>query len=157
MNISDIAKAMTAKFGIDGLESKDGKIELEIDGLAVMIEETDGDVFMLNGLVGEVPAEGGEAFAKILLEGNMALMNTKAAALAKNPQSGEYVLIERLPFSASSDFESFCESLGKFVDTLESWRNILMDFNPAAAAASAIAMEEEAEILNALRNGFLRI
>jgi len=148
---------MAEEFGIGGLESRDGTIELEIDGLAVMIEETDGDVFMLNGLVGEAPSEGGEAFAKILLEGNMVLMNTKAAALARNPQTGAYVLIERVPLSASSDFGSFCECLGKFVDTLESWRAILNDFNPAAAAAGAIAAEKEAETLSALQNGFLRI
>ena len=109
---------------------------------------------MLNGLVGEPPTEGGETFAKILLKGNTILMSTKAAALVQNPESGAYVLIERIP---SSDFEKFCESLGKFVDTLESWHNILNDFNPAAAAAKAMASEKEAEQLHALRNGFLSI
>jgi len=157
MNIQDIAQAMARTFGIEGLESTDGKIEVEIDGAAIMIEETGGDVFMFNGLVGEAPSEGGETFARILLESNLVLMNARAAALARNPQSGAYVLIERVPSAAASDFEEFCERLGKFVDTLETWRTLLRDFDPAAAAASAAALEKEAETLNALRNGFLRI
>ncbi len=70
MNIRTIAGAIAEKFGVEGLEGRDGKIEMEIDGAPVMIEETDGDAFIFNGLVGDAPAEGGEAFARILLESN---------------------------------------------------------------------------------------
>ena len=157
MNIRTIAGAIAEKFGVEGLESRDGKIEMEIDGAPVMIEETDGDAFIFNGLVGDAPSEGGEAFARILLESNQVMMHSRAVALARDPHSGAYVIVERVPAAAASDFESFCACLGKFADALESWRGTLKDFSPAAAQAAAVSVEKEAETLNALRNGFLRI
>ncbi|MCR4666532.1 MAG: hypothetical protein K5657_04470 [Desulfovibrio sp.] len=60
MNIKELASALIEKFGIEGLESNYGKTELKIDGAPVMIEETDGDVFMFNGLVGDDPSEEGD-------------------------------------------------------------------------------------------------
>ncbi len=157
MNINELASALVEKFGIEGLESKDGLIELEIDGAPVMIEETDGDVFMFNGLVGDGPTEGGDIFARILLEGNVVLIHSKAAVLARNPESGAYVLVERVPVGLASDFENFCTCLGNFVNTLESWRTMLENFNPAAEEAATVSSEDEAETVDALRKGFLRI
>ena len=97
MNIREIAANIAEKYGVDGLESKDGKIELKIDGAAVMIEETDGDVFIFNGIIGDAPSDGAETFAQILLESNLVMMNSRAVALAHNADTQAYVLIERVP------------------------------------------------------------
>lgn len=156
MNIREIAANMVEKYNVDGLESKDGKIELEIDGAAVMIEETDGDAFIFNGIIGDAPADGAEAFAKILLESNLVMMHSRAVALARNSDTQAYVLVERVKVADAFDFERFCQCLAKFVDTLETWRATLQDFSPAAAAAAAISAKNEADTLDAVRFGFLR-
>ncbi len=156
MNIREIAANIAETYGVDGLESKDGKIELEIDGAAVMIEETDGDVFIFNGIIGDAPSDGAETFARILLESNLVMMNSRAVALARNADTQAYVLIERVTFAHASDFKSFCQCLAKFVDTLETWRKTLTDFSPAAAAAAAISARKEADTQDALHFGALR-
>ena len=111
MNIIEIADKMAKTFHIDGLESNDGKLEMEIDGAYILIEETDGDVFILNGLVGEAPSEGGEIFASMALEGNASLIRSKAAALTRSRESNAYILVERMPNACSSDFDNFCNFL----------------------------------------------
>ncbi|MBQ7739535.1 MAG: type III secretion system chaperone [Desulfovibrionaceae bacterium] len=156
MNIEDIATAMAQKFAIEELHRQDGLLEVEIDGALVQIEETDGDDFIFKGLIGDPPSDGGEVFAKIALESNMALMHTKAMAITRDPESSVYVLIERIPRAHVSDFEIFCDYLGKFMDTLDLWRNMLHDFSPAKAMAALDADEKEAQAVNALRYGFLR-
>lgn len=153
MNINEIADKMAKKFGVDGLESKNGALEIEIDGAFVRIEETAGDVFIVYGLVGEHPSNGGEEFAKLALKANMALMNSEDSALAQHPESNAYLLIERVPISKTADFEEFCECLGKFVDTLESWREMLKVYKPVQAAAA----ENEAEGIEALRRGLMLV
>lgn len=157
MNIHEIADKMAQNFNIDGLECQDSTIEIEIDGAFVRIEETDADIFIVSGLVGDAPSEGDEKFAIIALESNLALMNQKAAALTRNPNSNAYVLVERIPRSCAADFESFCESLGKFVDTLISWRNMLINFIPVQAQANLINAEKQSGSIEALRNMFLRV
>ncbi|MCR4666533.1 MAG: hypothetical protein K5657_04475 [Desulfovibrio sp.] len=77
--------------------------------------------------------------------------------LARNPETGAYVPVERVPVGLASDFENFCTCLGNFVNTLDSWRTMLENFNPAAAEAAAVSSEHEAEAVQALRDGFLPI
>ena len=156
INIHDIATAMSEKFNIDGLNVKDNQLEIEIDGYACLIEETDAEVFIFSGIFGDAPTEGGETFANILLEGNIALMNTKNAALARNPQTKAYVLMERALASEISDFETFCERLGNFANTLEMWHNMLQEFRPAAEQSAKASLKKETLTADALCNGFLR-
>ena len=121
----------------------------------VRIEEADGDDFIVSGRIGDAPSEGGEIFASIALEGTLALMLTKAAAVTRESKTGPYILVERIPHSCASDFKSFCTCLQSFVDTLDVWRRQLNDFTPACAMAEKVAAEQKAEINHALRGGFL--
>ena len=155
MSIKEIADKIAKKFNIDGLASKDGKLELEIDGAFVRIEETAGDVFIVSGLVGDTPSEGDDVFATIALKGNMELMYSKACAITRSSETDAYVLVERMPIALASDFESFCESLGNFVNTLEMWRTMLSDFDPVHTKATSLKAEKAAEGIDALRRGFL--
>ena len=152
MNIHEIAKALIDKFGIDGLECIDKKITVTIDDTAVLIEETDDGVYLLLGFVGDPPSERGDVLANIFLETNFALMRTKSATLTRNPETGAYVLIERL--ETTYDFESFCKYLEKFADTLDTWHTMLENFCSAAAEAP-VTVEQEVELKNALQQGFL--
>ena len=137
MDLNEIASGLAVKFKIDDLAVEDGETSLEIDGIPIQLsEDVAGEAIVMTGLVGEAPVEGGEAFANLLLEATMGLMDTKAAALARNHATGAYVLVQRVG-EAGFDLDSFCSELGAFVDTVEAWRNVLDGFGPVAASARA--------------------
>ena len=138
MDLKEIADGLSAKFKLSGLTIEDGELALEIDGMPILLGEAGGEAILMTGFIGEAPSEGGEAFANLLLEATTALMDKKSAALARNPETGAYMLVQRLVKNYLT-LDSFCEELTEFVNSLETWRKMLEDFRPAATAAKAAA------------------
>ena len=138
MDLKEIADGLSAKFNLSGLAIEGGELALEIDGLPILLGEPEGDSILMTGFIGEAPSEGGEAFANLMLEATTTLMDTKSAALARNPETGAYMLVQRLVKNYLT-LDSFCEELTEFVNSLETWRKMLEDFRPAATAAKAAA------------------
>ena len=156
MNIKTIAEGLSAKFEISELEIKQDEIHLEIDDVAVVIREA-GEIFILMGVIGLFPADGNDAFAKVLLENNMTLFNLKATVFALNSQTEEYLLLERITKNDAYDFESFCDCLGKFMDSLERWRGMHKDFLLVSTEAKDQLKTKNDEAVNALRYTYLRV
>ena len=155
MDLKEIAGGLSAKFNIDGLTVEDDELALEIDGMPILIGEAEGDAIRMTGFVGEAPPEGGEAFANLLLEGTMTLMDAKSTALARNPETGAYALVQRLAKEFLT-LDAFCEELTAFVNGLETWRKMLEDFRPAAAAAKeASAAQQGTQELSL--SGFMQV
>ena len=134
MDLKEIAAGLSDKFGIEDLTVEDGEVALEIDGMPILLAEDRGSALVVTGFVGDPPAEGGEAFANLLLEGTTGLMDSKSAAFARNPETGAYMLVQRVVQDGLS-FDAFDETLGDFVNLLETWRTMLENFRPAAVAA----------------------
>lgn len=155
MNMREIADGLSAKFGIEDLAVEDGEVALEIDEMPILLSEGKGAAIVMTGFVGDAPAEGGEAFANLLLEGTMGLMDSKSSALARNPETGAYALVQRVAQDGLT-FDAFSNALAEFVDQLETWRTMLADFRPAAAAAkvSVAAQPDEKELA---MSGFLQV
>ena len=156
----DPSKAKTelgweAKFGIEELAVEDGEVALEIDEMPILLAMGKDSAIVITGFVGDPPSEGGEAFANMLLEGTMNLMDEKSAALARNPETGAYALMQRIAHDGLT-FDAFCEGLTGFVNTLETWRGLLEDFRPAAAAAmeSASSLPDEKDLA---MGGFMQV
>ena len=155
MNLKEIADGLSAKFNIAALAVENEEVALEIDGIPIVLSEGMDSVIVMTGFIGEAPAEGGEVFANLLLEGTMGLMDTKPAALARNPETGAYALVQRVgPDGLSLD--SFSEALGDFTNLLETWRGMLENFRPAADAAKAsVAAQPGAHELS--MGGFMQV
>lgn len=141
MTFNELIDGLAARFSIDGLAADGGILSLQIDGLSVTIAEGGGDVFVVTGFVCDPPAENGELFANMLLDATIGLMDVRSAALARNPDSRAYVLVERIP--ANLDLDAFCAALETFVNSLEDCRRIAADFRPAMAAARDELNENE--------------
>ena len=77
MDLKEIADGLAAKFGIEGLAVEDGEAALEIDGMPILLGEGKDTAVVITGFVGDPPAEGGEAFANLMLEATMSLMDEK--------------------------------------------------------------------------------
>ena len=155
MNLKEVADGLAAKFGIADVAVVNDEVALEIDEMPIALFDSKGVAIVIRGLVGEPPAEGREVFANMMLEGTIELMDVKSAALARNPETGAFVLVERVAQDGLT-FDAFCEKLTDFVNTLETWRSLLLDFRPAAAAAVALADQQPAETDLAL-GGFMQV
>ena len=155
MDLKEVADGLAAKFGIADLAVEDGEVALEIDGMPIMLADGKGTAIVITGFVGDPPAEGSEAFANMMLDGTIGLMDEKAAALARNPETGAFVLVERVALDGLT-LDAFCEGLTGFVNTLETWRGLLEDFRPAAKAAKTFTDQQPAERDLAM-GGFMQV
>ena len=155
MDIKELADGLAAKFDIDGLAVEDGEVALEIDGMPILLAEDRDVAIVVTGYMGDPPAEGGEAFANMLLEATMGFMDTKSLALARNPETGSYALVERVALDGLT-VDVFSESLAEFVNKLETWRKMLEDFRPMAEAAKA-ATDAQPDAQELALNGFMQV
>ena len=89
-----------------------------------------------------------------MLEANAGFFDTAACTLARNPESGCYMLMKRFA-KASLDPESFAGELAAFADTLAEWRETLESFRPAAAAAAEMKQDDSAMHLSP--DGFIEV
>ena len=155
MDLKEIADGLTVKFNIPDLSIEDGEVALEIDGMPILLAEGKGEAIVITGFVGEAPAEGGEQFANLLLDGTTGLMDEKSAALARNPETGAITLVQRVTQTGQA-VDGFCDELSGFVNTLETWRGLLEDFRPAAAAAKTLA-DEQPDAQHFAQSGFMLV
>lgn len=157
MTFEETIKGLAEKFSIEGFEADDtGRVALSIDGLTVMLAEGGGNVLVATGYVGEPPPEGVEAFAAMLLAANLDLLESRNAAFALNPETGVYVFVERIALD-DLDLDAFCDRLGAFANTLESWCEALADFRPAAETAAKANASEEASPISISLKDFVRV
>ena len=156
MGLKEIVDGFADKFGIEGLSVENDEVALEIDEMPILFATGKDSAIVITGLVGDPPAEGGEAFANILLEGTMTLMDEKSSALARNSETGAYTLVQRVAQDGLT-VEAFCERLTGFVNTLETWRRFLEDFRPAAVAAANESASSFADGKELVMGGFMQV
>lgn len=143
MEMKELLDGLSSNLGIDSLAIIGGEAAIDIDGMPVLITEAEDDVLLVSGLVGDPPPEGCEAFCNLMLEANAGFFDAAPSTLARNPESGCYMLLKRFA-KASLDPESFVQELAAFADTLAEWRESLESFRPAAAAAAEMKQSESA-------------
>ena len=152
MEMKELLDGLSSNLGIDSLAIIGGEAAIDIDGMPMLITEAQDDALLVSGLVGEPPPEGCEAFCNLMLEANADFFDATACTLARNPESGCYMLLKRLA-KASLDPESFVQELAAFADTLAEWRESLESFRPAAAAAAEMKRSDSA--IRFSPNGFI--
>ena len=143
MEMKELLDGLASNLGLDSLAIVGGEAAIDIDGMPVLITEAQEDTLLVSGLVGEPPPEGCAEFGNLMLEANAGFFDAAACALARNPETGCYMLLKRLA-KASLDPESFAKELAAFADTLAEWRESLESFRPAAAAAAEMKRSESA-------------
>ena len=143
MEMKELLDGLSSNLGIDSLAIIGGEAAIDIDGMPMLITEAQDDALLVSGLVGDPPPEGCAEFCNLMLEANADFFDATACTLARNPESGCYMLLKRLA-KASLDPESFVQELAAFADTLAEWRESLESFRPAAAAAAETKKDESA-------------
>ena len=143
MEMKDLLDGLASILGIDSLAVIDGEAAIDIDGMAVLMTEPQRDVLLVSGLVGDPPPEGCEAFCNLMLDANAGFFDNAACALARNPESGSYMLMKRFDENSLGP-ETFAKELAAFADALAEWRDALESFRPVAAAAAEMERSESA-------------
>lgn len=154
MDLKELLDGLSAHLGIESLAIVDGEAAIDIDGMPVLIAEAQDDALLVSGLVGEPPPEGGAEFCHLMLEANAGYFDAAACTLARNPESGCYMLLKRFA-KASLDPESFAKELAAFADTLAEWRETRESFRPAAAAAAEMKRSDSGMRLSP--GGFIEV
>ena len=148
MEFKELIADFSMRHGVEGLDAEDDKVAFNVDDIPIFIA-VDGDEIAMISEIGEPPNEGKADFADLLLSTNF---NEKTIVFAKSPDSGKYVLMQRLQF-ARLDGNGFDAALEELVNQAENWRNLLATFSPAAEAA--VSAKNEASSIN--MTGFLRV
>ncbi len=135
MEFKELIADFAARHNVENLVAEDDVVALDIDNIIVTIVAND-DAIALSAEIGEPPVEGRADFADVLLEASL----ESEFFFAKNRESGKYVAVRRLAL-ATLDAKGFDAALEGLVNVVETWRQMLADFRPAAKAAEAEATE----------------
>ena len=130
MEFNELIDDFAKRHNVENLVAVDGAAALDIDGIIVTIVDK-GGLLNFSAEIGEPPADGAALFANLLLEAN----TQPDAFFAKIPDPGPYVIARRVPLSQVDD-DVFDAMLEAFVNNAETWRRLLVDFRPAAKAAT---------------------
>ena len=147
MEFQQLIADFAERHSIANLAAEDNAAALDVDGIVITLAAA-GDALLISANIGEPPSEGRAEFAELLLEANL----QSEAAFAKEPESGDYVLVRRLQLQML-DAESFDAALEALVNMAETWRRLLADFRPVAKAAAE--RTEESPQFGA--NGFVQV
>ena len=148
MEFNELIAEFATRHDVEGLEAKDDAASLDIDGIIVNIVCNEGMV-TFSADIGEPPVEGIATFANLLLEANL----QSDAFFAREAETGVYLLLRRiaLPMLSNDGFDTAIEA---FVNQIEIWRQLLINFRPAAQAA---AEASEAESSSFGVDGFIQV
>jgi hypothetical protein len=127
MTFEDVVEALGGRLGV-GLTAENGVCRVDVDGMEVSMQEIDSiGGFCLLGEIGESSPLNAEAVMGSLLTANHLFAGTGGATISREPESGKFFLCryERLDLL---DGDRVVEMFGRFVDTLEIWRNTLANF-----------------------------
>ena len=130
MDFHELISDFAERHGIANLVAEDNAVALDVDGIVITIVAV-GDALSVSAGIGEPPVEGRADFAELLLEANL----QSDAFFAKEPESGNYLLVRRLSLP-TLDGRAFDSALESLINLAETWRQLLADFRPVAKAAA---------------------
>lgn len=139
MELNELMTGFAAESGIDGLvPDGDGIYHLGVDDMVISVagSEGGGEVALL-GELGELPPEGAEEFYRSMMEAMYQGKATGGAVFSLERASRRLCVHQREEL-ARLDSVKFKSLLEKFADTVEEWRQKLLDFRPGVPT-SAVA------------------
>lgn len=158
MELKDLMEAFATAFKIVDLKPDDtGIYNVKIDDMKVSFA-TDPDVPRLVtwGEVGELPPEGREKLFRVLLE-SMYMGKATGGATFSIEEGTDKLIFHRIDLLDTLDVESFATMLDRFVNILEKWRGILVNFS-LVAADQAKAEEQGAQEMREVSFGtFMKV
>ena len=146
MEFKELIGQFAAELGItDAVADETGIFHFAIDDMTVSFEADDETGRMATSAkVGELPPEGREQLYRMMLEAMFRGEGTDGALLSIAHDS-DTIYLHRIDSLADLDLDRFMAMLERFVNALEEWSKLLVDFReviPTIERAAAAAEEE---------------
>ena len=120
MEYSELVSDFASRYGVEGIDAKDGAVAVEIDGMTVGLvndpSPDDGDGIMVVVEIGYPPPDADGPFGSVMLKANYLLGGTGGAVLCQNPDTDAYAIMRRYSLAAH-DVESFSKALERLLET----------------------------------------
>ena len=148
---------MLERFGKDtGLGQitldESGSCTFDVDDMEVsLMHIVEGGHLLIFAEAGELPAEGRAALLQGALQANYLFQGTNGATLAIRPDSST-LFLNRTLLMENLSYETFVQVLSDFMNALEQWKQMLVDYRPAPSEPT-----ENTSAMNPLMSGFLKI
>ena len=125
MNYKELMEAFVARYGLPGLEMKEGCVVLDINGVSVaFMENESSEAILLHAVIGAPPPDADGSLSKQMLLANHALCDACGATLCQNPETKEYVAILTFPLIVATP-ELLVNAVGNLLTTVTKWKEIL--------------------------------
>ena len=114
-----------------------GSCTFDVDEMEVsLMHIVEGDHLLIFAEAGELPAEGREALLQGALQANYLFQGTNGATLAVRPDS-PMLFLNRTLLLENLSYETFAQVFSDFVNALEQWKQMLVDYRPAPSEPTA--------------------
>ena len=158
MQFDELMAVFAEKLGLADLEPDgDGAYHINVDGMAVSFGEnrTSEEVFML-AEVGLPPPEGREQLFRTLLRAMRPGGAMDGLVFSCGEQDDVILMHRRMPLPLL-DAEDFMTGVETFINQLELWRRLLVDFSPLAASAAEARQSDDEERRALDAGGFMQV
>ena len=158
MEFKELIGQFAREVGItDAVTDEAGAFRFAIDDMTVSFEanETVGELATY-AQVGELPPEGREQLYRLMMEAMFRGEGTDGATLSIAHDS-DTVYLHRYDSLAVLDLERFKSILERFVNALEEWRKMLVDFRAVIPAVERAVADGEKERQELGRGEFMQV
>ena len=130
MHLSELTDALNRATGGD-FQVVDGSCTIAVDDMIVNILEVEElEAILLYAKIAERPAEDSLAgLSEAMLAANHMFQGTGGGTISYNPEDRSYYL-NRYDPEETLNGERFLAHLERFVNTLETWRKLVVDYRP---------------------------
>ena len=156
MEFKELIAAFAAKYAIEGLDSVDDVVELDVDGSRVeLLDDQQTRSVAVCIEIGQPPPDANGVFGAMMLKANFLLRATEGATLCQNPETDAYALVRQFPL-ALTDAESLSSGIESLVNQTENWRKALVGLREAEAARSETQKMDDSHH-DMLSSGFFHV
>ena len=139
MQLNDLVAYLNSTMGTQ-LEVVDGVVSMGVDDMEIsLMEIMENSSVVLHAKIADRPAEANlEKLSEAMLAANYMFEGTGGATISYSSDEKAYYL-SRYENIAILSGESFTQILERFVNTLEMWRKLVIDFRAAPVEESSPA------------------
>lgn len=157
MDFTELMQAFGAKVGLEGLAPDgDDTCRIDVDGMSIsFMEHRESGTVVTWAEVSEPPPEGVSVLYRVLMESMFMGQATGGSTFSVEPETGK-IFLHRVDPLQAFDLDSFCSMLERFVNVLEQWRKLIVDFRPVAAEVDK-AVSGKGEEMPSFGGGFMQV
>ena len=132
MDFTDLIKGIGEKIGMPDIDTTNGFVALNVDDMIINIQHImEVNQIVTYAEIADRPPDDDGLLAEVLLQSNYMFRGTGGGTISQDPESKKYYFM-RMDNLDIANVDTYFADLEKFVDYLQTWRNLVRDYRPAA-------------------------